>query len=93
MQLQNAVDIIITCSSISTTHYNCYQQLVRANGSDTESLEYYLNKTSNYFLSNHQLHMQPGIYYLNVDIVIEIIANFSFIGEDHCIIRCTQMST
>ena len=63
---------------------------VRTNGSDTESLEYYLNNTNEYFLPNHQLHFQPGIYYLNVDIVIENITNFSLIGEDPCKIRCTS---
>ena len=83
------ISLLLVAASVQhiITTTNSYK--VRANGSDTESLEYYIN-TGKYFLPNHQLYFQAGIYYLNVDIVIKNIANFSFIGEDHCIIRCTS---
>ena len=84
------ISLLLVTASVQHIVMATNSYKVRANGSDTESLEYYLNNKGKYFLPNHQLHFQPGIYYLNVDIVIENIANFSFIGEDHCIIRCTS---
>ena len=82
--------IILVAASVQHMITTVNSYMVTANGSDTESLEYYFNNTHKYFLPNDQLHFQPGIYYLNVDIVIENITNFSLIGEDICIIRCTS---
>ena len=84
------ISLLLVAASVQHIIMATNSYKVRANGSDTESLEYYLNNTNKYFLPNRQLHFQPGIYYLNVDIVIENITNFSFIGEDSCKIRCTS---
>ena len=84
------ISLLLVAASVQHIVMATNSHKVRTNGSDTESLEYYINNTSKYFLPNHQLHFQPGIYYLNVDIVIENITNFSLIGEDFCIIRCTS---
>ena len=65
---------------------NNYQ--VIANCSDAESLEYYLNNTSKYFVSNNRLEIQPGMHSLNVDLIIENITNFALICEGSCNIIC-----
>ena len=53
-----------------------------------ESLEHYCN-ISKYFTSHSQLKFMPGQYFLNDDLVIQNLTNFSLIGEN-CIIRCTS---
>ena len=53
-----------------------------------ESLEHYCN-ISKYFTSHSQLKFMPGQYFLNDDLVIQNLTNFSFIGEN-CNIRCTS---
>ena len=84
------ISLLLVAATVQHILMSTNSYKVRANGSDTENLEYYLNNTSNYFLSNHQINFQPGIYNLNVDIVIENITNFSFIGEGLCKIRCSS---
>ena len=73
-------------SSIIIIAVNNFQ--VTANYSDAESLEYYLNNTSKYFVSNNRLKVQPGMYSLNVDLIIENSTNFSLICEGSCNITC-----
>ena len=61
------------------------------NKSDTrseESLEHYCN-ISEYFTSHYQLKFMPGQHFLNDDLVIQNLTNFSLIGEN-CNIRCTS---
>ena len=59
-------------------------------GRDYFSLQYYLNNTSEYFVSHNQFHFIPGQYYISDDIVFQDISNFSLIGNDQCIITCTS---
>ena len=61
------------------------------NKSDTrsgESLEHYCN-ISEYFTSHSQLKFMPGQYFLNDDLIIQNLTNFSLIGENSNI-RCTS---
>ena len=63
---------------------------VSLNSSDTrsgETLEHYCN-ISKYFASHSQLRFRPGQYFLNHDLVVQHLTNFSFIGGS-CNIRCT----
>ena len=62
---------------------------------NTYTLQHYLNNTSKYFTSNAQLHFLPGQYFLNTDLIISNISNFSLVGnisneEIHTIINCTS---
>ena len=61
----------------------------------TYTLQHYLNNTSKYFTSNVQLHFLPGQYFLNTDLIISNISNFSLVGnisdgEVHTVINCTS---
>ena len=62
---------------------------------NTYTLKHYLNNTSKYFTSNVQLHFLPGQYFLNTDLIISNISNFSLVGnisdgEVHTVINCTS---
>ena len=62
---------------------------------NTYTLQHYLNNTSKYFTSNVQLHFLPGQYFLNTDLIISNISNFSLVGnisdgEVHTVINCTS---
>ena len=58
-------------------------------------LQHYLNNTNKYFTSNTQLHFLPGQYYLNNDLIIQGVSNFSLIGNKtneviNTVINCTS---
>ena len=62
---------------------------------NTYTLQHYLNNTNKYFTSNTQLHFLPGQYYLNNDLIIQDVSNFSLIGNRtneviNTIINCTS---
>ena len=62
---------------------------------NTYTLQYYLNNTNKYFTSNTQLHFLPGQYYLNNDLIIQGVSNFSLIGNRtneviNTVINCTS---
>ena len=44
---------------------------------ECHTLQYYLLNTSKYFTSNTQLHFLQGNFYINDDIVIDSLHNFS----------------
>ena len=61
---------------------------------NTYTLQHYLNNTNKYFTSNTQLHFLPGQYYLNNDLIIQGVSNFSLIGNRtneviNTVINCT----
>ena len=60
---------------------------------NTYTLQHYLNNTNKYFTSNTQLHFLPGQYYLNSDLIIQGVSNFSLIGNRteviNTVINCT----
>ena len=66
---------------------------VTADGSGTESLQYYLNNTSKYLLSNSQLLFEPGEYYLDVDLIIKNVNQISLICKRSCKINCTLFTS
>ena len=55
---------------------------------DTETLEYYLNNTREYFVSDTKLQFKSGNYELNDDLVVQNVINFSMVGEYSCKIIC-----
>ena len=62
---------------------------------NTYTLQYYLNNTNKYFTSNTQLHFLPGQYYLNNDVIIQGVSNFSLIGNRtneviNTVVNCTS---
>ena len=62
---------------------------------NTYTLQHYLNNTNKYFTSNIQLHFLPGQYYLNNDLIIQGVCNFSLIGSRtneviNTVINCTS---
>ena len=62
---------------------------------NTYTLQHYLSNTNKYFTSNTQLHFLPGQYYLNNDLIIQGVSNFSLIGNRtneviNTVINCTS---
>ena len=62
---------------------------------NTYTLQHYLNNTNKYFTSNTQLLFLPGQYYLNNDLIIQGVSNFSLIGNRtneviNTVINCTS---
>ena len=60
---------------------------------NTFSLQHYLNNTSKYFVSHNQLHFMQGQYYINNDLIIKDIDNFTITGPrsgQTTIIHCTS---
>ena len=56
--------------------------------------QYYLLNTSKYFTSNTQLHFLLGNFYINDDIVIDSLHNFSLVGGgvNNTVIECSTPS-
>ena len=69
----------------SSSHHDRYDR-----GENSFSLQYYLNNTSQYFVSHNQLHFTSGHYYINNDLIFKDINNFSAIGIDWCVIMCSS---
>ena len=61
---------------------------VSCDGGDEESVQDYISNSSKYFVSNSQLQLKSRECYLNADLVIQNISNFSLIGESACNIKC-----
>ena len=61
---------------------------------ECHTLQYYLLNSSKYFTSNTQLHFLQGIFYINADIVINSLHNFSLVGSgvNNTIIECSTPS-
>ena len=59
---------------------------------NTFSLQHYLNNTSKYFLSHNQFYFMESQYYLNSDLIIKDIDNFTITGPTigQCNIICTS---
>ena len=60
---------------------------------NTFSLQHYLNNTSKYFISHNQFHFMQGQYYINNDLVIKDVDNFTITGIGQCTIICTSPAT
>ena len=61
---------------------------------ERHTLQYYLLNSSKYFTSNTQLHFLQGNFYINVDIVIDSLHNFSLVGSgvNNTVIECSTPS-
>ena len=61
---------------------------------ECHTLQYYLLNTSKYFTSNIQLHFLQGNFYINEDIVIDSLHNFSLVGSgvNDTLIQCSTPS-
>ena len=61
---------------------------------ECHTLQYYLLNSSKYFTSNTQLHFLQGIFYINADIVIDSLHNFSLVGSgvNDTLIECSTPS-
>ena len=59
---------------------------------NTFSLQHYLNNTSEYFVSHNQFHFMQGQHYVDRDLIIEDVDNFTITGPTigQCSIICTS---
>ena len=78
----------------STVYYVMPDDHYHPINDNTYTLQHYLNNTNKYFTSNTQLHFLPGQYYLNNDLIIQGVSNFSLIGNRNneiinTVINCT----
>ena len=79
----------------STVYYVMPDDHYHPINDNTYILQHYLNNNNKYFTSNTQLHFLPGQYYLNNDLIIQGVSNFSFIGNRtneviNTVINCTS---
>ena len=82
-------------TSTSTVYYVMSDDHYHPINDNTYTLQHYLNNTNKYFTSNTQLHFLPGQYYLNNDLIIQGVSNFSLIGNRineviNTVINCTS---
>ena len=82
-------------STTSTVYYVMPDDHYHPINDNTHTLQHYLNNTNKYFTSNTQLHFLPGQYYLNNDLIIQGVSNFSLIGNRineviNTVINCTS---
>ena len=90
---QCAHNIIATSTVYHVMPDNHYHPI----SDNTYTLQHYLNNTNKYFTSNTQLHFLPGRYYLNNDLIIQGVSNFSLIGNRtneviNTVINCTSLA-
>ena len=79
----------------STVYYVTPDNHYHPINDNTYTLQHYLNNTNKYFTSNTQLHFLPGQYYLNNDLMIQGVSNFTLIGNRvdeviNTVINCTS---
>ena len=79
----------------STVYYVIPDNHYHPINDNTYTLQHYLNNTNKYFTFNTQLHFLPGQYYLNNDLIIQGVSNFSLIGNRtneviNTVINCTS---
>ena len=82
-------------TTTSTVYYVMPDDHYHPINDNTYTLQHYLNNTNKYFTSNTQLHFLPGQYYLNNDLIIQGVSNFSLIGNRtneviNTVINCTS---
>ena len=82
-------------TATSTVYYVMPDNHYHPISDNTYTLQHYLNNTNKYFTSNTQLHFLSGQYYLNNDLIIQGVSNFSLIGNRtneviNTVINCTS---
>ena len=86
---------LLLCITTSTVYYVIPDNHYHPINDNTYTLQHYLNNTNKYFTSNTQLHFLPGQYYLNNDLMIQGVSNFTLIGNRineviNTVINCTS---
>ena len=97
MQQYNLLLLLVAAllhTTTSTVYYVTPDNHYYPINDNTHTLRHYLNNTNKYFTSNTQLHFLPGQYYLNNDLMIQGVSNFTFIGNRineviNTVINCT----
>ena len=83
--MQQCILLLLVASLLHTTASTVYYVMPDDHyhpiNDNTNTLQHYLNNTNKYFISNSQLHFLPGQYYLNNDLIIQGVSNFSLIGN------------
>ena len=82
-------------TTTSTVYYVMPDNHYHPINDNTYTLQHYLNNTNKYFTSNTQLHFLPGQYYLNNDLMIQGVSNFTLVGNRineviNTVINCTS---
>ena len=96
MQLFNMlITSLLLHTTTSTVYYVMSDDHCHPINDNTYTLQHFLNNANKYFTSNTQLHFLPGQYYLNNDLIIQGISNFSLIGNRtneviNTVINCTS---
>ena len=63
--------------------------ITKMTNATTHTLQYYLSNVEEVVTSHSQLNFQPGEYYLNTDLVISNVHNFTLSGNDSTL-NCTE---
>ena len=95
--MQHYSSLLLVASLVhitSTVYYVMPDNHYHPISDNTHTLQHYLNNTNKYFTSNTQLHFLPGQYYLNNNLIIQGVSNFSLIGNRtneviNTVINCT----
>ena len=86
--------VLLLMYKVMSTTYFVNSDDYSSNHTDANafSLQHYLNNVSKYFVSHNQLHFMEGQYYLNGDLIIKDIDNFTITGPTigQCNIICTS---
>ena len=82
-------------TTTSTVYYVMPDNHYHPINDNTYTLQHYLNNTNKYFTSNTQLYFLPGQYYLNNDLMIQGVSNFTLVGNRineviNTVINCTS---
>ena len=80
-------------TTTSTVYYVMPDNHYHPINDNTHTLQHYFNNTNKYFTSNTQLHFLPGQYYLNNDLMIQGVSNFTLVGNRikiNTVINCTS---
>ena len=97
--MKNLLSFLLMASLLHTTTSTVYYVMPDDHyhpiNDNTYTLQHYLNNINKYFTSNSQLHFLPGQYYLNNDLIIQNVSNFSLIGNRtneviNTVINCTS---
>ena len=78
--------------SNSAIHYvipKNYQVASTNNYNYANTLQHFLNNSKKFFVSHVQLYFMPGEHYLNIDMVLKDISNFTITGINYTV-TCTS---
>ena len=84
--------VVLLVHKVTSTTYYVIPDDYSSHHTDTNTftLQHYLNNTSKYFVSHNQFHFKQGEYYINSDLIIKDVNNFTITGNGQCTIICTS---